>query len=158
MASFDGNPNGEAQVSDIEMSDHENLEIGDEEDWESCEKKRLIVKKCRRCKMPGKVKPGRYLNIRLWQADGITYYIRRRGNNLDIQADYEDWENEDASDDIDQDKCQICFANDADAVFYKCGHRSMCMTCAARNFAGREHPRCPFCQQPVQDVVKTYKS
>lgn len=74
---------------------------------------------------------------------GITYKVRKAKRNLEVTAVYTE-------------ECNICFANEANAVFILCGHRSVCFDCATR--IKLESKKCPFCKQDIDFVIKTFTS
>lgn len=43
-----------------------------------------------------------------------------------------------------EDKCVICFTNDSEIVFHKCGHQCICKTCSEN-----EINKCPLCRKYV---------
>ena len=50
-----------------------------------------------------------------------------------------------------EDTCRVCYERPIDCVLLRCGHYALCRQCSDR----MEH--CPFCRQPIQDVVLVYK-
>lgn len=46
--------------------------------------------------------------------------------------------------------CKMCYTNEINLVFIPCGHIFSCIQCY---FAVKE---CPFCRQPINDVMKIY--
>lgn len=52
--------------------------------------------------------------------------------------------------------CQICYFEEVDALFYKCGHVVACYACA-KQCAGDSNG-CPVCRKPIEAVVKMYRS
>jgi hypothetical protein len=62
----------------------------------------------------------------------------------------DDGEEDEAGEEVDM--CKICFENKCDSVILWCGHVCVCMKCA------RLLKECPFCRQPVAQVVKIYKT
>ena len=50
--------------------------------------------------------------------------------------------------------CVVCAEGDADAVFYRCGHRACCLRCA--HYLRFEKQPCPLCRAPIEDVIKVY--
>lgn len=46
--------------------------------------------------------------------------------------------------------CRICYANEANAAFYDCGHVLVCVGCA------RRVEDCPICRRRIRDVVKLF--
>jgi hypothetical protein len=46
--------------------------------------------------------------------------------------------------------CHICYSNEIDALFYRCGHILACEVCA------RQCSECPICRRPVDAVVKIF--
>lgn len=53
-------------------------------------------------------------------------------------------------------ECKICILKEANAVFYKCGHSSVCFECASR--IRSQTNKCPFCKSDIEDIIRTYKS
>ena len=47
--------------------------------------------------------------------------------------------------------CRVCYERAIDCVLLRCGHYALCRQCSDR----MEH--CPFCRQPIQDVILVYK-
>ena len=54
------------------------------------------------------------------------------------------------------DTCTICYQTAANAVFVKCGHRSVCFDCARR--IQDESNMCPFCKERIGMVIRTFTS
>ena len=54
--------------------------------------------------------------------------------------------------DEDLETCRICYENEIDALFYRCGHVVACVDCA------RQVEDCPVCRTPVGAVVKMWKA
>eukprot|EP00300_Choanocystis_sp_HF-7_P020208 c20534_g1_i2.p1 GENE.c20534_g1_i2~~c20534_g1_i2.p1 ORF type:complete len:462 (+),score=87.20 c20534_g1_i2:140-1525(+) len=52
-------------------------------------------------------------------------------------------------------KCVVCAENDADVVFFRCGHQCTCLVCAHQCKAANQS--CPICRAPIQDFVKSYQ-
>ena len=54
-------------------------------------------------------------------------------------------------------ECKVCCEEAVNCVLYTCGHMCMCYSCA---MAVKEQKGglCPICRQPIQDVIKTYRS
>lgn len=52
--------------------------------------------------------------------------------------------------------CQVCYFEEVDALFYKCGHVVACYTCAKQCAA--DSNGCPVCRKPIEAVVKMYRS
>ncbi len=50
------------------------------------------------------------------------------------------------------DMCQICMAEEIDALFYDCGHVCSCVECA------KQVESCPICRKTVRHVVRMYRS
>ena len=48
--------------------------------------------------------------------------------------------------------CKICYENEMDALFYRCGHVAACEMCA------RQVRDCPVCRRPVDAVVRIWKT
>ena len=48
--------------------------------------------------------------------------------------------------------CKICFEQEMDALFYRCGHVAACEECA------RQVKDCPICRREVHAVVKIWKT
>lgn len=48
--------------------------------------------------------------------------------------------------------CKICFEQEMDALFYRCGHVVACEECA------RQVKDCPVCRRGVDGVVRIYKT
>ena len=48
--------------------------------------------------------------------------------------------------------CKICYENEMDALFYRCGHVASCEMCA------RQVRDCPVCRRPVDAVVRIWKT
>ena len=53
-------------------------------------------------------------------------------------------------DDINNDKCIICFENDIDTIFNKCNHNFICLNCAHKLSA------CPICREENFDIIYYY--
>jgi len=51
--------------------------------------------------------------------------------------------------------CVVCTEGEADAVFYRCGHRACCLRCA--HYLRFEKQPCPMCRAPIEDVIKVYE-
>ena len=49
------------------------------------------------------------------------------------------------------DSCRVCFERAIDCVLLRCGHYALCRQCSDRM------ETCPFCRQPIEDVVLVYK-
>ena len=47
--------------------------------------------------------------------------------------------------------CRVCYERAIDCVLLRCGHYALCHQCSDRMEV------CPFCRQPIQDVVLVYK-
>ena len=47
--------------------------------------------------------------------------------------------------------CRVCYERAIDCVLLRCGHYALCHQCSDRMEC------CPFCRQPIQDVVLVYK-
>jgi len=52
--------------------------------------------------------------------------------------------------------CQVCYFEEVDALFYKCGHVVACFACAKQ--CASDSVGCPVCRKPVEAVVKMYRS
>lgn len=52
-------------------------------------------------------------------------------------------------------KCIICLEDDADAVFYRCGHLGTCYSCALRMKSTTGN--CPVCRAPIVDILRAYR-
>lgn len=52
--------------------------------------------------------------------------------------------------------CQVCYFEEVDALFYKCGHVVACYTCAKQCAA--DSNGCPVCRKPIEAVVKMYRA
>ncbi|MCJ1440037.1 MAG: hypothetical protein MMC23_000519 [Stictis urceolatum] len=48
--------------------------------------------------------------------------------------------------------CKICYENEMDALFFRCGHVAACENCA------RQVSDCPVCRKPVEHVVKIFRT
>ena len=48
--------------------------------------------------------------------------------------------------------CRICYENEMDALFYRCGHVAACEMCA------RQVRDCPVCRRPVDAVVRIWRT
>jgi hypothetical protein len=48
--------------------------------------------------------------------------------------------------------CKICYENEMDALFFRCGHVAACESCA------RQVNDCPVCRRPVDAVVRMWKT
>ena len=47
--------------------------------------------------------------------------------------------------------CRVCYERPIDCVLLRCGHYALCRQCSDRMV------NCPFCRQPIQDVLLIYK-
>lgn len=65
------------------------------------------------------------VSVNLKSPANISYHVRKNEEEIDIQTWYEPTEN-------DFDDCVICIFRSANAVFYRCGHRSICWSCAKK--------------------------
>lgn len=52
--------------------------------------------------------------------------------------------------------CQVCYFEEVDALFYRCGHVVACYPCAKQCVS--ESNGCPVCRKPIEAVVKMYRS
>lgn len=52
--------------------------------------------------------------------------------------------------------CQVCYYEEVDALFYKCGHVVACYACAKQCAA--DSNGCPVCRKPIEAVVKMYRA
>ena len=52
--------------------------------------------------------------------------------------------------------CQVCYFEEVDALFYRCGHVVACYACAKQCAA--DSAQCPVCRKPIETVVKMYRS
>lgn len=52
--------------------------------------------------------------------------------------------------------CQVCYFEEVDALFYRCGHVVACYACARQ--CAQDSNGCPVCRKPVEAVVKMYRS
>ncbi|KAJ9655456.1 hypothetical protein H2198_005642 [Neophaeococcomyces mojaviensis] len=52
--------------------------------------------------------------------------------------------------------CQVCYFEEVDALFYKCGHVVACFSCAKQ--CASDSAGCPVCRKPIEAVVKMYRS
>ncbi|KAK5937109.1 hypothetical protein PMZ80_010650 [Knufia obscura] len=77
---------------------------------------------------------GGYENDKRW-GKGVTYW-----EQADQQASL----------------CQVCYFEEVDALFYRCGHVVACFACARQ--CASEGGGCPVCRKPVESVVKMYRS
>jgi len=77
---------------------------------------------------------GGYENDKRW-GKGVTYW-----EQADQQASL----------------CQVCYFEEVDALFYRCGHVVACFACAKQ--CASEGGGCPVCRKPVDSVVKMYRS
>jgi len=55
-------------------------------------------------------------------------------------------------------ECKICYEATVDCVLYVCGHMCLCYQCALQQWKGRGGGICPMCREPIQDVIKIYRS
>ncbi|KAK5098639.1 hypothetical protein LTR70_002528 [Exophiala xenobiotica] len=77
---------------------------------------------------------GGYENDKRW-GKGVTYW-----EQADQQASL----------------CQVCYFEEVDALFYRCGHVVACYGCARQ--CASEGGGCPVCRKPIESVVKMYRS
>ena len=77
---------------------------------------------------------GGYENDKRW-GKGVTYW-----EQADQQASL----------------CQVCYFEEVDALFYRCGHVVACFACARQ--CASEGGGCPVCRKPIEAVVKMYRS
>lgn len=49
-------------------------------------------------------------------------------------------------------QCQVCYFEEVDALFYRCGHVVACYSCA------KQCSMCPICRKSIDAVVKMYRS
>ncbi|XP_041370418.1 protein neuralized-like [Gigantopelta aegis] len=54
-------------------------------------------------------------------------------------------------------ECKVCCEQPVNCVLYTCGHMCMCYSCAMA-VKVQKGGLCPICRQPIQDVIKTYRS
>lgn len=68
-----------------------------------------------------------------------------------------DGHDEPVDDDIEDDSetCKICYENKIKTVNYPCGHSCLCFTCAIKLV--ETDPKCPICNQPLQEIKKFFK-
>lgn len=52
--------------------------------------------------------------------------------------------------------CQVCYFEEVDALFYRCGHVVACYTCAKQ--CASDTNGCPVCRRPIEAVVRMYRS
>lgn len=52
--------------------------------------------------------------------------------------------------------CQVCYFEEIDALFYRCGHVVACYACAKQ--CATDSNGCPVCRRPIEAVVKMYRS
>ncbi|XP_078310189.1 uncharacterized protein LOC144618312 [Crassostrea virginica] len=64
-------------------------------------------------------------------------------------------ESEVATSQNDDSKCKVCLDNTADCVILRCGH-FVCDSCGQR--LKSNDSLCHICRQPIQDIIKTYRS
>lgn len=51
--------------------------------------------------------------------------------------------------------CSICFDSKINRVIIRCGH-TICSNCILEVCHASQHPKCPFCQQQIEDVNKLF--
>lgn len=54
-------------------------------------------------------------------------------------------------------ECTVCCERAVNSVMYTCGHMCMCYECAVA-VKEQKGGLCPICRQPIQDVIKIYRS
>lgn len=52
--------------------------------------------------------------------------------------------------------CQVCYFEEVDALFYRCGHVVACYACAKQ--CASDSNGCPVCRRPIEAVVRMYRS
>lgn len=52
--------------------------------------------------------------------------------------------------------CQVCYFEEVDALFYRCGHVVACYACAKH--CASDSNGCPVCRRPIDAVVRMYRS
>lgn len=52
--------------------------------------------------------------------------------------------------------CQVCYFEEVDALFYRCGHVVACYACAKQ--CASDTNGCPVCRRPIEAVVRMYRS
>ncbi|XP_072119737.1 E3 ubiquitin-protein ligase NEURL3-like [Mobula birostris] len=56
---------------------------------------------------------------------------------------------------LDED-CVVCFSQRVDSVLYKCGHMCMCYGCGQKLLSRKS--ACPICREPINEIIKTFRS
>ncbi|KAH3763520.1 hypothetical protein Pelo_4635 [Pelomyxa schiedti] len=60
-----------------------------------------------------------------------------------------------------QDVCQLCFSTKSNCVIVPCGHLGLCFECGTliKNKSSAESPAlCPFCRNPITQLIQTFRS
>ena len=83
----------------------------------------------------------------------VNRNINNRTMNKQLKIQYKKLDMESVNkklDDINNDKCIICFENDIDTIFNKCNHNCVCLNCAHKLSA------CPICREDNFDIIYYY--
>lgn len=63
---------------------------------------------------------------------------------------------EKADEDAEEDLCNICFSEQANAVFLDCGHGQICLSCAVDSM--QKSTKCLFCREPVVQIIQIHQN